>query len=76
MKSIANSFQDAWDSYIQNASLDPGNQLWPTSMDPALMTPAADSQAQMGPQAPQANMFSPGPGGYMNVSSPQSNMPL
>ena len=70
---MANLLQDAWDSYIQNASLDPVNQLWPTSMDPALMTPAADSQVQM---APQANMFSPGPGGYMNVSSPQSNMPL
>ena len=40
------------------------------------MTPAADSQAQMGPQAPQANMFSAGAGGYMNVSSAQSNMPL
>ena len=40
------------------------------------MTPAADSQAQMGPQAPQANMFSAGAGGYMNVSNAQSNMPL
>ena len=76
MQSIANCVQDAWDSYIQNTSLDPSNQLWPTSMDPALMTPAAESQVQMGPQAPQANMFSPGPGGYMNVNSAQSNMPL
>ena len=34
------------------------------------MAPAVDSQAQMGPQAPQANMFNPGPGGYTNVSNP------
>ena len=68
--------QDAWDSYIQNASLDPGNQNWSTSMDPALMTPALDGQPQMQQQAPQANMFSAAPGAFMGASTPPNNMPL
>lgn len=68
------NLQEAWDSYIQNAPVDTGNQAWSTSMDPALTTPAADGQTQMG-QAPQANMFGNG-AAFMRVNTPPGNMPL
>lgn len=72
---IANTrTQDAWDSYVQNASLDNGIQGWPTSMDPALMTPAADGQAQM-PQ-PSSNSFIGSGGIFMGSSTPPGNMPI
>jgi len=59
---------------MQNPVLDAGAQAWSTSMDPALMTPTADGQTQMG-QAPQANMFGIG-GSFMQVNTPPGNMPL
>jgi len=43
-------------------------------MDPALMTPAMDGQAQM--PANQANMFQQAPNAYMGVNTPPGNMPL
>lgn len=70
----ANLDWDAWDSYVQNASLDNGIQGWPASMDPALMTPAADGQAQM-PQ-PSSNTFNGSGGVFMGVSTPPGNMPI
>lgn len=66
--------QDAWDSYVQNASLDTGNQGWPSSMDPALMTPAVDGQAQM-PQSSSSSFHGSG-GVFMGVSTPPGNMPI
>ena len=66
--------QDAWDSYVQNASLDNGTQGWPASMDPALMTPAVDGQAQM-PQTSSSSFSGPG-GIFMGVSTPPGNMPI
>lgn len=44
-------------------------------MDPALMTPAADGQAQM-PQQSQANMFQQAPNAFMGVNTPPGNLPL
>ena len=66
--------QDAWDSYVQNASLDNGTQGWPASMDPALMTPGVDGQAQM-PQTSSSSFNGPG-GIFMGVSTPPGNMPM
>ena len=67
--------QEAWDSYVQNASLDNGVTGWPASMDPALMTPAVDGQAQM-PQT-SSSSFNNGPGGvFMGVSTSPGNMPI
>ena len=66
--------QDAWDSYVQNASLENGIQGWPASMDPALMTPAVDGQAQM-PQTSNSSFNGPG-GIFMGVSTPPGNMPI
>ena len=66
--------QDAWDSYVQNASLDNGTQGWPASMDPALMTPAVDGQAPM-PQTSSSSFTGPG-GIFMGVSTPPGNMPI
>jgi len=53
-------YQDAWDSYIQNASIEPANQPWPASMDPALAAPVLDGQPQMAPQANMSSFNSPG----------------
>lgn len=66
--------QDAWDSYVQNASLDNGTQGWPASMDPALMTPAVDGQAQM-PQTSSSSFNGSGEI-FMGVSTPPGNMPI
>ena len=67
--------QDAWDSYVQNANFDNGNQGWPASMDPALMAPAVDGQVQMSQTSNSS--FSNGPGGiFMGVSTPPGNMPI
>ena len=66
--------QDAWDSYVQNASLDNGPQGWPASMDPALMTPGVDGQAQM-PQT-SSSSFNGSGGIFMGVSTPPGNMPI
>jgi len=66
--------QDAWDSYIQNANIEPNNQVWPSSMDPALMTAATDGQTQI-PQQTQGNMQQ-APNASMGVSTPPGNMPL
>ena len=66
--------QDAWDSYVQSASLDNGTQGWPASMDPALMTPAVDGQTQM-PQTSSGSFNGPG-GIFMGVSTPPGNMPI
>lgn len=66
--------QDAWDSYVQNGSLDNGTQGWPASMDPALMTPAVDGQAQV-PQTSSSSFNVPG-GIFMGVGTPPGNMPI
>lgn len=66
--------QDAWDSYVQNASVDVGAQGWPASMDPALMTPAVDGQAQM-PQT-SSGSFNGSGGIFMGVSTPPGNIPI
>ena len=55
-------------------SIEPANQAWPTSMDPALMTPAMNSQGQMGPNP--GNIFGQAPSAYMGGGSPPGNMPL
>lgn len=69
--------QDAWDNYIQNASLEPNSQVWPTSVDPALTAPAADGpQQQQVPQQPPADGFNRNNGVFMGVSSPANNLPL
>lgn len=60
---------------MQNPVIDAGNQAWSASMDPALMTPTADGQTQMG-QAPQANMFGNPGASFMRVNTPPGNMPL
>ncbi|KAL8730636.1 MAG: hypothetical protein Q9166_003949 [cf. Caloplaca sp. 2 TL-2023] len=63
---------DAWDSYVQNAGLDTGNQLWP-SMDMSsnaagqpMEIPDQQQQQQNNLFANQANLFANGP----------ENMPL
>ena len=67
--------QDAWDSYVQNASLDSGNQGWPASMDPALMTSVVDGQAQMSQTS--SSSFNNGTGGiFMGSNTPPGNMPI
>ena len=66
--------QDAWDSYVQSASLDNGTQGWPASMDPALMTPAVDGQAQM-PQT-SSSSFNGSGGIFMGGSTPPGNIPI
>ena len=53
---------DAWDSYIQNPSFDPANQMWPTSLDlPSIPTAAdglEDPQVQLQPhQKQRAGVF-------------------
>ncbi|CAF9920172.1 hypothetical protein IMSHALPRED_004836 [Imshaugia aleurites] len=70
----ANLDWDAWDSYVQNASVDVGAQGWPASMDPALMTPAVDGQAQM-PQT-SSGSFNGSGGIFMGVSTPPGNIPI
>ncbi|KAI9819557.1 MAG: hypothetical protein M1827_007007 [Pycnora praestabilis] len=60
---------DAWDSYIQGTSLDPANQIWPTSMDIPIGTSAdGHSEIQQNP-----NAFAGGGGVFMGVSTPEGN---
>lgn len=66
--------QDAWDSYVQNASVDVGTQGWPASMDPALMTPAVDGQTQMSQTS--GSSFNGSGGVFMGVSTPPGNIPI
>ncbi|KAL9611807.1 MAG: hypothetical protein Q9167_003575 [Letrouitia subvulpina] len=64
---------DAWDSYIQNAGLDTGSQLWPPPAD-LPNTPAGmenhDPQLQ---QQQQSNFFA---GNANTFASPPGNLPL
>lgn len=64
---------DAWDSYIQNAGLEPTREMWSMNMDLPGSMAVMDSQEQ--PQQ-QGNVFGGNGGIFMGVSTPPGNLPL
>ena len=65
--------QDAWDSYIQNSSLENGNELWPPAMDmPLAQTDGVDQQQQQ----QQNNMFANPNAMFLGANTSPGNHPM
>ncbi|KAI9782128.1 MAG: hypothetical protein M1839_005475 [Geoglossum umbratile] len=63
---------DAWDSYVEGTSLDPSNQLWPSSIDlPAVSSPGPQQTVLSG--AHRQNPL--GDSVFMGVPTPPQNPP-
>lgn len=67
--------QEQWDSYIQNATLDPNTQTWTNSTDIPTFVPQLDGQERRSPLA-QTNAVTGGGGVFMGVSTPPGNVPM
>jgi hypothetical protein len=70
--------QDAWDSYVQGTSLDPSNQLWPSSMDLPIVSSSEEQPATSLDAQSQQHHSSIVSGGsvFMGVSTPPRNPPM
>lgn len=72
--------KDAWDSYIQNAGLEPANQAWTSNMDiPSTNVMEGESEQPIQNQQ-QSNVFGGGGGDggvFMGVgASTVNNIPM
>lgn len=68
--------QDAWDSYIKNAGLDPASQIWPSNMDIPINNIMDGQPEQPIQNQQQSNVFGGGDRGggvFMGVGASAVN---